>query len=481
VDDLARQAVDILRRRGVDYGDVRVVETRDQDITVTNGVVESVSHQQSRGFGVRVLIRGAWGFHSSHVVSEEEAARVIDTAIAIASASALVAGEPVRLAPVEPHRDRYVTPHEKDPFEVPLDEKLDLLVSASRRMMGKPVALAQAFFTAFETRKLFASTEGALIDQRIVETGGGIAATAVRDGDVQVRSYPNSFRGDFATSGYEFFKSMDVGAHAERVRREAVELLDAPPCPSGRKTIILDGGQLALQVHESIGHPIELDRVLGMESAYAGDSFLTLEKLRRLQYGSALVNVVADATVPTGLGTFGYDDEGVPAQRTPIISEGKFVGYMSSRETAPLIDRASSGTMRASSWNRIPLVRMTNVNLLPGRGTLDDLIADTRDGLLLSVNRSWSIDNKRLNFQFGTEAAWEIIDGKLGRMFKNPTYTGVTPEFWNACDAVCGPEEWRLWGIPGCGKGQPEQVAHVGHGVAPARFRNVEVGVIRQS
>jgi len=481
VKTLSQQAVDLMKRRGVDYGDVRVIESRDEDISVTNGVAESVSRQQSRGLGVRVLVGGAWGFHSSHVLTEEEAGSVVDQAIAIASASATVAGDPVRLAPAEPQRDQYTTPHDRDPFEVPLDAKLALLIGASERMMGKPVALAQAFFTAYETRKLFASTEGGLIDQRIVETGGGIAATAVRDGDVQVRSYPSSFGGNFATSGYEFFESLDIAAHAERVRHEVVEMLDAPPCPSGRRTVILDGGQLALQVHESIGHPIELDRVLGMESAYAGDSFVTLDKLGRLQYGSSLVNVVADATVPTGLGTFAYDDEGVPAQRTPIITGGKFVGYMSSRETAPLIDRTSSGTMRASSWDRIPLVRMTNVNLLPDRGTLDELIADTGDGLLLSNNRSWSIDNKRLNFQFGTEAAWEITGGKLGRMFKNPTYTGVTPEFWNACDAVCGPEEWRLWGIPGCGKGQPGQVAHVGHGVAPARFRNVEVGVIRQS
>ena len=481
MDPLAEQAVQLMKRRGVAYGDIRIVEIRHQDVAVTGGAVESVSDQQTRGFGVRVLSNGCWGFHSSHVVSESEVAGAIEQACAIASASARVSDTPVRLAPAETCRDTYTTPHRTDPFEVPLGEKLDLLVRASEQMVGDPVVLAQSFFTAHDTRKLFASTEGSLIRQRIVETGGGIAATAVRDGQVQVRSYPNSFRGNFATSGYEFFEAMDIVEHAERTRREAVALLDAPPCPSGRTTIILDGGQLALQVHESIGHPIELDRVVGMESAYAGDSFLTFDKLNTLRYGSNLVNVVADATVPTGLGTFAYDDEGVPAQRTPIISEGLFVGYMSSRETAPLVGGTSSGTMRASSWNRIPLIRMTNVNLLPQQGSLDDLIADTRQGLLLATNRSWSIDNKRLNFQFGTEAAWEISHGKLGQMFRNPTYTGITPEFWNACDAVCGPEEWKLYGTPNCGKGQPSQTAHVGHGVAPARFRNVEVGVIKSS
>lgn len=482
MNDLAQQAVDLLRQRGVDYGDIRIISSRHQDIAVTNGVVESISDQRGRGFGVRVLLDGAWGFHSSHEATEAELARVVDRACEIARASAAVRGEAVRLSELEPHRDRYTTPHATNPFAVPLEAKLDVLVRASQAMTGDPVKLAQAFFSAFETQKTFASTDGALIEQRIIETGGGIAATAVRDGDVQVRSYPNSFRGNFATRGYEFFEEMDIASHAERVAREAAELLDAPPCPAGRRTIILDGGQLALQVHESIGHPIELDRVLGMESAYAGDSFLTLEKLDALQYGSPIVNVVADATVPGGLGSFAYDDEGVPAQSTPIITEGRFTGYMSSRETAPVIGRTSSGTMRASSWSRIPLIRMTNVNLLTGTaGTLGDLIADTDDGLLLSVNRSWSIDNKRLNFQFGTEVAWEISGGRLGRMLKNPTYTGVTPEFWNACDAVCGPEAWRLYGTPNCGKGQPSQTAHVGHGVAPARFRNVEVGVIKPS
>ena len=481
VNDLAQYAVDLLKRRGVAYGDIRIIESRHQDISVNNASPEAISEQRSRGFGVRVLLNGAWGFHSSHVTSEEEIARVVDQAIAIARASAMVAGDPVRLAPVEPQQGSYVTPFVRDPFTVPLAEKLELLVRTSERMMGPPVVLAQSFFTAHDTEKLFASTEGSLLRQRIVETGGGIAATALKGGEVQVRSYPNSFRGNFATAGYEFFVGLDIAAQAERVRREATELVDAPTCPSGRRTIILDGGQLALQVHESIGHPIELDRVVGMESAYAGDSFLTFDKLGTLQYGSKLVNVVADATVPGGLGTFAWDDEGVPAQRTPIITDGLFVGYMSSRETAPLLGGTSSGTMRASSWNRIPLVRMTNVNLLPHQGTLEELIADTADGLLLATNRSWSIDNKRLNFQFGTEAAWEITGGKLGRLYKNPTYTGRTPEFWNSCDAVCGPAEWKLYGTPNCGKGQPSQTAHVGHGVAPARFRKVEVGVIKQS
>jgi TldD protein len=257
-----------------------------------------------------------------------------------------------------------------------------------------------------------------------------------------------------------------------------VELLTARQCPSTVTTVILDGPQLALQVHESCGHPIELDRVFGMEAAYAGTSFLTTDKLGHFRYGSDLVNIFADATALTGLGTFGYDDEGVPAQRTPIIRNGVFVGYMSSRETAPIVGQSSTGTMRADGWNRVPLIRMTNVNLEPGAWSLDDLIADTDDGIMMGVNKSWSIDDKRLNFQFGTEMAWEIKAGKRGALLKNATYTGITPQFWGNCDAICDRSHWQLWGTTNCGKGQPGQTMYVGHGVAPARFRNVRVGIV---
>jgi TldD protein len=295
---------------------------------------------------------------------------------------------------------------------------------------------------------------------------------------VQTRSYPNSFGRQAGTAGWEFIEGLQLAENAERVASEAVELLSAKQCPSGVTTLILDGTQLALQVHESCGHPIELDRVLGMEAAYAGTSFLTVDKLESFRYGSELVNIVADATSPAGLGTFGYDDEGVPAQRTPIVRDGVFVGYMSSRETAPVIGQTSNGTMRADGWNHIPLIRMTNINLEPGTWTLDDLIADTDDGIMMAVNKSWSIDDKRLNFQFGTELAWEIKGGKKVALLKNATYTGITPEFWGGCDAICNRDHWQLWGTTNCGKGQPSQTMYVGHGVAPARFRGVRVGIV---
>ncbi|MBM4019139.1 MAG: TldD/PmbA family protein [Planctomycetes bacterium] len=467
-----------MRQAGASYGDIRVREDRKESITVKDGRPEHVAVEHHLGFGVRVLVDGAWGFFGTYRVEESQVEPAVRQAVEIARAGASLPHKPVVLAPQPPAVGTYATPHRLDPFRVPLEEKLALLAAATKAMRGPNVKLAQAFASAFRTHQFLGSTEGARIEQTIVHTGGGIAATALAGGDLQVRSYPNSFRGNFASAGWEYVQAMNLEGEAPRVADEAEALLAAPPCPEGRRTIVLDGGQLALQVHESCGHPIELDRVLGMELSYAGDSFLTPEKLGSFRYGSPHVNIVADATAPGGLGTFGWDDEGTPAQRTAIVDAGLFVGYLSSRETAPAVGRTSSGAMRASGWDRIPLIRMTNVNLLPGAaGRLEDLLADTDDGLLLATNKSWSIDNKRLNFQFGTEMCREIKGGKLGQIYKNATYTGMTPAFWASCDAVCGPEAWQLWGTPNCGKGEPSQTARVGHGVAPARFRGVQVGV----
>ena len=478
MNQLLSRACDLMRQAGASYGDIRIRHDRRESLAVKNGRPEHISTERSAGLGVRVLVDGAWGFFGTYRIEAAALESAVQQAVAIARASARLIDKPVVLSALAPAVDKYETPHRRPPMDVSLEEKLTLLTAASNAMKGPNVKLAQAFFAAYDMQQHFASTEGARIEQHIVECGGGIAATAIAGGEMQVRSYPNSFRGNFVTGGYEAVEAMNLLAEAPRVADEAEALLAAPLCPEGRRTIVLDGGQLALQVHESCGHPIELDRVLGMEISYAGDSFLTTDKLDSFQYGSPQVNIVADATCPGGLGTFGYDDEGVPAQRTPIVEAGRFVGYLSSRETAPIIGRTSSGAARASGWNRIPLIRMTNVNLLPGgAGRLEDLLADTDDGLFLATNKSWSIDNKRLNFQFGTEICREIKGGRLGQLYRNATYTGITPEFWGSCDAVCGPEAWHLWGTPNCGKGEPSQVAHVGHGVSPARFRNVRVGV----
>jgi TldD protein len=481
VKDLIDRALEVADGDGASYVDVRVVERETEQLTVKNGALEAATSNVSAGFGVRVLVDGAWGFSSSAIVEPAEAELIAREALEIARASAAAQHTPVELDDTPPVVDSYRTPHEEDPFAVGLDTKLRLLMEADERMSRVAgVAIRESSFSAGRERKTFASSAGARIEQEIVEAGAGIEATAVNQSEMQQRSYPNSFGGQMVTGGFEAVRALDLVDHAQETAELAVALLDAPQCPSGETDLILDSTQVALQIHESCGHPIELDRVFGTEASFAGTSFLTTDKLNQLRYGSEIVNIDADATAPGGLGTFGYDDEGVPAQNVPIVDKGVLVGYLTSRETAPRIGRRSMGSARAWSWSHIPLIRMTNISLRPGEaGTLEDLIADTRDGVFMSINKSWSIDDRRLNFQFGDQAGWIIKNGKRTQLIKNPTYTGITPQFWGSCDAICGPEEWTLWGLPNCGKGEPVQTGHVGHGAAPARFRGVKVGVGR--
>jgi TldD protein len=478
--DLALRALDTARSTGAHYADVRVLRQQAESVTVRLQNVESLTHDESIGFGVRVLVDGYWGFASSHKMTLDEADRVAAEATRIARASATVPGKQADIGPPMSIVDTYATPVQQDPFAVSLDDKIALLLAATETMAGVGgIVMAEGNVYSQRDEKLFMSSEGSEINQTLVETGCGIEATAVDEGEVQRRSYPNSVGRHQGTEGWEFMERYDLPGNALRVAEEAAELLRAKPCPSGVTTVILDGSQVALQIHESCGHAIELDRVLGTEAAFAGTSFLTTDKLGGFMYGSPSVNITADATIPGGLGTFGYDDEGVPAHSTPVVRDGLFVGYLTSRESAAALGQTSNGAMRASGWNRIPLIRMTNVNLDPGSWTFDDLIADTEDGIYMETNRSWSIDDRRLNFQFGTEIGREIKNGKLGALLKNATYTGITPQFWGSCDAVCNRDHWVVWGTPNCGKGQPEQVAHTGHGAAPARYRNVQVGIMR--
>ncbi|HVH65875.1 MAG TPA: TldD/PmbA family protein [Candidatus Acidoferrum sp.] len=478
--DLAEAALNAAQVKGAGYADVRLDEQVQQDIVVKNGQLAAVADSSSEGFGVRVLVDGAWGFAGSSRVEKAEVEEVVDRAIRIARASARVWSTPVNLGPSVTSRGHYRTPLERDPFTVPLSEKVDLLMRADQAMASvKGVSIREGSMEFIRQRKLFASTEGALTEQELFESGAGIEATATSPDDAQNRSYPNSFGRHQGTGGYEYVTALELDKHGQRIGEEAVALLTADQCPSGVKTLILEASQVALQIHESCGHPTELDRVFGMEAAYAGTSFMTPEKLNHLHYGSPLVTITADALTPTGLGTFGWDDEGVPAQRTFLVKEGLFVGYLTSRETASVLGQPSNGTMRADGWHRIPLIRMTNVSLQPGDSSLEQMIAETKDGVYMATNRSWSIDDKRLNFQFGTQLAYEIVNGKRGRLLKNATYAGITPEFWNSCDAVGNKSEWRVWGLANCGKGQPPQTAHVAHGASPARFQNVRVGILK--
>lgn len=478
MEDLLEAALDAAVAAGASYADVRSVEAVSEALSVRGEVVEALERSDSEGFGVRVLVDGAWGFAASYDLERGSAAATAQAAVEIARATATAMEHPVELVPEPPHRATWTSPLEVDPFSVSLEDKVGLLSSATRAMAVSPsIRAARGTMDVLRQRTIFLSSEGAAIDQTIVHTGAGIEATAVEGPEVQTRSYPGSFRGHLEAGGYEVVTAMDLEAHAQQTAEEAVALLSAPDCPAGETTVVLDGHQVMLQVHESVGHPTELDRVLGMEAAFAGTSFVGIPDLGGLRYGSELVSIVSDATTPGGLGTFGYDDEGVEAQCVDLVRDGVLVGFQTSRETAAAVgaDR-SNGTMRAEGWENFPLIRMTNVNLLPGAGSFEDLLADVDDGVYMATNKSWSIDDKRKNFQFGCEIAWEIKSGRLGRMLRNPRYTGITPVFWAGCDAIAGPEEWRIWGTPNCGKGQPGQTMRVGHGTAPARFRNVSTG-----
>lgn len=475
--DLAQAAVEGALAAGASYADARVVVGRTERIAVQNTVVEDVSHTESAGIGVRALIGSSWGFYATPDLGPAAARRAGEQAAAIARASATVPGAPLELAPVEIHQTTWSNHVEEDPFEVPLGEKVDMLLAVTATCLSvEGVAVATAALGFFDTEKWLVSSQGHRIHQRIVESGGGFDATAVGENEVQRRSYPQSF-GQYETGGYEVIRRWDFAGHAGRMAEEAVALLSAPELEEGERTLILESSQLALQIHESVGHAIELDRILGWEAAFAGTSHLELDKLGTHRYGSELMNITADATLPGALGSFGFDDEGTPAQRVPIVEEGRWVGVLSGRDTAAIAGLAPGGMVRADGYNRLPMVRMTNVGLLAGDASLEEMIADTARGVYMATNRSWSIDDRRLNFQFGCEIGWEIENGRLGRMVRNPTYTGITPQFWATLDRLGNESEMVFWGTPNCGKGQPMQVGHTGHPAVPARFSAVRTGV----
>ena len=479
MDEFAFRALDSVTQAGASYADVRLVETRERHVATKNGKIGNASSAGSLGLGIRVLVEGSWGFAATDELDSEGIGRAAKLAVEIARASAAARNRPIELVPEERFEVTWVSPIQIDPFTTSVEQNLDLLLAIDQELRRNPgVNLAETSLSFERRRQLFVSSIGSAIDQTRYLTGAGFSALSYKDGEIQKRSYPNSFGGQYQLKGYELVHELKLLENAPRVADEAVALHSAAQCPEGQFDLILDSSQLGLQIHESIGHPIELDRVLGSEANYAGMSFLTLDKLGRLRYGSEIVNVVCDARLEhgPGLGTFAFDDEGVPAQRTDIIRGGQFVGYMTSRETAAAVGAGrSNGTMRADGWARIPLIRMTNVSLMPGEQTLEEVF-DTPDGIYMETNRSWSIDDKRFNFQFGCEIGWEIRDGKRVRMLKNPSYSGITTEFWNSCAAIADASHWTLWGTPNCGKGQPEQVMGTGHGASPARFRNVKIG-----
>ncbi|MEQ1793125.1 MAG: TldD/PmbA family protein [Nitrospira sp.] len=471
--DFADLAAKRLAASGAEYGDIRIVHSTVQSIRGEDRRIASIRDTDDVGFGVRVLYHGGWGFAASSILSLEEVPRVTELAIEIARGSASIAIDKVRLAAEPVHRDRVVTPVRIDPFTVPLQQKTELLLATMESLQAQPgVVRSTAELWARRDRKLFASTEGTRLEFELLASSGDCTATAVHHG----RFASRSFNTPPLRRGYELIEEADFLKQAPRIGREALEKVQAPAVEAGAYDLVLDPEHLSLTMHESCGHPSELDRALGYEANYAGTSFLTTDKLGTFRYGSSHINLVADNTEAETLAATGYDDDGVACQKWDIVRDGLFVGYCTNREVAPSIGAARSrGSNRADSWGSVPIVRIANIGLEPGQATVDQLIADVTRGIYIEGHGSYSIDQRRYNFQFGGDAFWAIENGKRTHMLRDVIYHGITPEFWNSCDGVADRSHRQRYGFITCGKGQPGQSGWMTHAASHARFRNIPV------
>ena len=470
-------AVSAAREAGAEFCDVRLSETEEMRLYAVSGTAPDERVEGHAGVGVRVLVDGVWGFASRPLRDDDDVHHVVNSAIANARAGNEGSVARVNLPPRDAERGFYQTDAAIDPFAVSVSERerlvLDSLAAAQEE---RGVVRAQAGVNAKRQHRFFANSEGSLQEQHFVETGAMVLAIASDGHSVQRRSYPNSFHGNTAAAGWEYVRDLHLVNEAQRIGAEAVQLLSAPVVASGTSSLVIGPAQMALQIHESTGHAIELDRILGDEANFAGRSFITRDAIGKLRYGSPAVNIIADATVRGTRGSFMFDDEGTRTAPTTLIGEGVVRNYLSSRDAAARQGLASTGAARSDGWAYLPLCFATNVFLAPGSGSTEELIEQMGDGYYIDDNRSWSIDSMRWNFQFGTEVAWEVKNGKRTRLVRDFSYGGLTPQFWGSVEAVAGPEEFRTFGMP-CGKGEPKQWGFLSHGAAPTLVRNVRIGV----
>jgi TldD protein len=485
LEKLAAVALREAKKYKATYADIRIVRLRDQRIgirlspergTSKTLSVPNVGEDSSFGFGVRVIVNGAWGFASSPVVTPEEIAAITGEAVIIAKANASIQSKPIQLAPVKAYKDRWVTPHDKDPFDVPMAEKLDLLQRVTGQTKKNPKVFSGAASLNLRAEdKYFASSEGSSIQQYILQIYGNVDATAVdRQNNI---SRSRSYVPTQASAGWEYVPEMNLEENAQRIREEVVEHLSAPAVKPGIKDLLLMPNHLMLTIHESVAHPTELDRALGYEANYAGTSYITPDKIGK-RIASEHCTFVGDRIKPRGLATCGYDDDGVKTTEFTIIEKGIFRNYQTTREQAHLVgDKESHGCCQADSWATVPFQRMPNVSLSPGPSetTLDSLISGIDDGVLIDGRGSYSIDQQRYNIQFGGDAFWEIKGGKKRGMISRVSYQGRTPDFWQACDGTAGPAYWRQYGTTGDAKGEPTQINSISHGCSPTRFRQINV------
>jgi TldD protein len=475
---LADIALSTAKRLGASYADVRICRYNNEDVNTREDHVESVSNSKDFGFGVRVLVNGTWGFASSSQVQEAQVEKTARYAVEIAKANHSLQKRAVELETLYAHQDDWVMPMRKDPFGVPVEDKVQKLLSINAGALKAGAAFCSSGMSFVREEKFFASSRGSSISQLRVRSFPQFSVTAV---DKKSGKFEN--RHSFAAprgSGYEYVEEYDFAGEVVKATEEARMKLKAKTVEPGKKDLIIHPTNLWLTIHESVGHPTELDRALGYEANFAGTSFVTTDKMGKLRYGSEYVTIVGDRTQEGGLSTIGYDDDGVQTKGAefPIIKNGRFENYQMAIGFAKAIHRdGSNGCAFADSWDRFPLQRMPNISLQPAKKkvSVDDLIADVKDGIYIMGDGSWSIDQQRYNFQFGGQVFYEIKNGKLGQMLRDVAYQGNTVDFWNACDGICSKEEYYLGGSFSCGKGQPEQGAPVSHGAVPARFRQINV------
>ncbi len=469
---------DIIRKlEHLDYADVRLTVSDTQNIFFEKGELKHISSDlNSAAVGIRVLVEGCWGFAGTKNLDTLSLDKAVKRAISNAQHGAKFKTNRIKLTPVKPTVKSYFFRPEIDPFLMSDEEKISYFSNIAA-MMTNQDKIVQSNVSAnfFRQYKIFANTEGTFTDSLVYDTKGEIFVLAAGDGKIYSRTYPGHMAA--RRGGFEVIKNFKFEENVEKTMEEAIALINAPVIEDEKADIIIGGGHLALQLHESVGHATEADRIFGMEISYAGKTFVRPDMLGNFQYGSDIVTIFSDSTDPKGLGYHVVDDEGVPGRKVEIIKNGILNDQQTAREFAGKLGLEPSSNMKASFADDFPLVRMTNFCLAPVSGSLGDLIKSTEYGYYIDYTKTWSIDDNRNNFQFTTEIGWFIKDGEIKHIVKEPTYWGITPEFWNACDAICGPEEWEYHGTFNCGKGEPGQAMHLSHGVAPARFKNINVNV----
>ncbi len=474
-------ALDILGMvsgRGVQFADVRITAFDRESWSFVRGSLKSLSERRDGvAIGLRVLIDGAWGFAGTSELGRASLAALVDKAVANGRAASAWKKHKVEFAKMAPFTASRIVAPKEDPFLMSREEKTGYLLPLAQLLTGdKRIVYSNLSCDFWRQYKIYANTEGTIADWMSYNTDPTMEVLASNGTEVMSRAWPGML--EAGMGGFEVVREAQFAENAQKIIDEAIALLDAPRIEEERADIIIGGGHLALQLHESVGHATEADRIFGMEISYAGKTFVKPEHIGSLRYGSEKVTIVSDSTDERGMGWHLCDDDGVPARRVNIITNGILTDLQTSRETAPILGLEPSSNMKATHGFDYPLIRMTNLNLLPGdAGTLNDLIASTERGYLLDFTKTWSIDDSRNNFQFTTEIGWKIEKGRITGIVKEPTYFGITTEFWNSCDAVCGEPEWRYHGVFNCGKGEPGQLMRLSHGVAPARFKNVVVNV----